>query len=78
MLLARGGDGGILALRQRVVLAHQALQFGEFADDFGQQIRLARCAARLAFSTSAPTSGAISAASRSIRLIRSACVPSFS
>ena len=40
MLLARGGDGSILALRQRVVFAHQALQLREFADHFGQQIRL--------------------------------------
>ena len=40
MLLARGGDGGILALRQRVVFSHQALQLREFADHFGQQIRL--------------------------------------
>ena len=42
VLLARGGDGGVLALRQRVVLAHQALQLGEFADHFGQQIGLAQ------------------------------------
>src|SRR5665213_1823858 len=34
MLLAGGGDGGILALRQRVVFAHQTLQFREFADHF--------------------------------------------
>ena len=40
VLLARGGDGGVLALRQRVVFPHQALQFGEFADHFGQQIGL--------------------------------------
>ncbi len=38
MLLARGGDGGVFALRQRVVFSHQALQFREFADDFGEQI----------------------------------------
>ena len=35
-------------------------------------------AARLAFSTSAPTKGASSPASRSMRAIRSLCVPSFS
>ncbi len=40
MFLAGRSDGRILALRQRVVLAHQALQLGEFADHFGQQIRL--------------------------------------
>ena len=40
MLFASRGDGRFLALRQRVVFAHQALHFREFADDFGQQIRL--------------------------------------
>ena len=40
MVLAGRGDGFVLALRQRVIFPHQALQFGEFADDFGQEIGL--------------------------------------
>ena len=35
-------DGLVLALRLGVVTAHQPLQFGKFADDFGQQIGLAQ------------------------------------
>ena len=35
-------DGFVLALRLGVVFAHGALQFGEFADHFGEQIRLAQ------------------------------------
>ena len=34
-------DRFVLALRLGVVVAHQALQLGEFADHFGQQIGLA-------------------------------------
>ncbi len=40
VLFDRGGDALVLALRQRVVAAHQALHFGEFTDDFGEQISL--------------------------------------
>jgi hypothetical protein len=42
VILARGGDAFVLALRQRVIFAHQALQFGEFADHFSEQIRFAQ------------------------------------
>ena len=35
-------DGFVLALRLGVVFPHQALQLGKFADDFGEQIRLAQ------------------------------------
>ena len=34
------GDGGRLALRQRVVAAHEALQFGELADHAGDEVGL--------------------------------------
>ena len=40
MILNRGCDRRIFTLRQRVVPAHQALYFREFADHFGQQIGL--------------------------------------
>ena len=59
------------------VFAHQALHSGNSPTTSVNRSALPR-AARLTFSTSAPTSGAISAASRSIRVIRSAWVPSFS
>ena len=42
MILASVGDGFVLALLFRVVSAHQALQLGKLADDFGEQIRLAQ------------------------------------
>ena len=35
-------DGFVLALGLGVVFAHRALQFGEFADHFGEQIGLAQ------------------------------------
>lgn len=59
MILGCRGNGGILALRQRVVLAHQALQLREFADRFGEQVGLRELGCALCFLTSAPTSGAI-------------------
>ena len=40
VVLAGCGDGCVLALRLGVVAAHQALQFGEFADHLGQQVGL--------------------------------------
>ena len=42
VILAGVGDGFVLALRLGVVLPHQALQLGEFADDFGQEVGLAQ------------------------------------
>ena len=72
-------DGFVLALRLRVIAAHQALQLGEFADHFGQQIGLAELRGALGLGRrSAPTSGASSPASAAMRAMRSACVPSFS
>ena len=35
-------DGFVLALLFRVVFSHQALKLGKFADDFREQIRLAK------------------------------------
>ncbi len=40
MVLDGAGDRFILALRLRVIAAHQALHFREFTDHFGEQIRL--------------------------------------
>ena len=73
------GDALVLALRQRVVAAHQALQFGEFADHLGEQIGLGehRRALGLVRHRRRPA-GASSRASRSMRSMRSAWVPSFS
>src|SRR5437667_88133 len=34
MFFRRRGDGSILALRQRIIFAHEALQFREFTDYF--------------------------------------------
>ena len=42
MILAGMRYGFVLALRLGVVFAHGALQLGEFADDFGEQVRLAQ------------------------------------
>ncbi len=49
MVLAGVRDRFVLVLRLGVVFAHQALQLGEFADDFGQQIRLAQLCRALGF-----------------------------
>ena len=46
VFLDGGGDAFVLALRQRVVAAHQPLHFGEFTDDFGEQIGLGELRAR--------------------------------
>ena len=40
VILDRARDRFVLALRLRVVAAHQALHFGEFADHLGEQIGL--------------------------------------
>ena len=37
----RVGDGGVFAVVERVVAAHHALKFGEFADDAGRQVGFA-------------------------------------
>ncbi len=42
MILASMRDGFVFALRFGVVFPHRALQFGEFADHFGEQIGLAQ------------------------------------
>ena len=42
MILAGMRDGFVLALRLGVIFAHHALQLGKFADDFGEQVRLAQ------------------------------------
>ena len=42
MVLDGVGDGLVLVLRLGVIAAHQALQVGEFANHFGQQIGLAQ------------------------------------
>jgi hypothetical protein len=42
VLLDRGGDARVLALRQRVIFPHQALGLGELADHFGQEIGLGK------------------------------------
>ena len=79
MLLDRARDGFILTLSLRVVFAHQALHFREFADHFGEQVGLGEARGAPAFfDVGASTSGASSAASRSMRSMRSAWVPSFS
>ena len=49
MILDGVGDGFVLALRLGVVFAHRALQFGKFADHFGEQIRLAQPRGALGF-----------------------------
>ena len=46
VILAGVRDGFVLALRLGVVAAHQALQLGEFADHFGEQVGLAQAAPR--------------------------------
>ena len=38
MLLNRGGDFRLLAIQHGIIFAHRALQFGEFAHHFGNQI----------------------------------------
>ena len=59
MIFDRRRDVGGFALRLRVILAHQPLQFGEFADHFGDEIGLGELRARTARRAgSAPTSGA--------------------
>ena len=40
MLLDRGGDARVLALRARVITPHQALKLGELTDHFGREVRL--------------------------------------
>ena len=40
VILDRVGDSGVLALVQRVIAAHRALQFREFIDHFGDEIGL--------------------------------------
>src|SRR5262245_7641980 len=42
VLLASGCDACVLILRQRVIFTHHALQLREFADHFGEQIRLGK------------------------------------
>ena len=73
------GDRFVLALRQRVVAAHQALQFGEFADHLGEQIGLGepRGALRLLDIGADQRRELARPAARCARCAR-ACVPSFS
>ena len=44
-------DFGVFAVVQRVVAAHHALKFGEFADDASGQIGFARAARRVLLSS---------------------------
>ena len=68
----------VLILRLGVVAAHQALQFGKFADHFREQIGLAQ--QRRAFGLVAVGAHDVGELpeSATMRAIRSACDPSFS
>jgi hypothetical protein len=72
------GDLGRLAVVQRVVAAHDALQFGELADHVGQQVGLGQHggAVGLVGQASPPSFSPMARASAATRSTRSPWVPS--
>jgi hypothetical protein len=68
----------VLALRQRVVAAHQALQLGELADHLGHEIGLGELRRALGLLRVGADQRRDLARQRAMRSTRSPCVPSFS
>jgi hypothetical protein len=78
VVLDGGGDGRVLALRSRVVAAHEALQFGKLSHHLGDEVGLGEARGPLGQVRVGPDHRGESRASAAMRSTRSYCEPSFS